>query len=560
MTGDEQRAEGVALSEVGGWEPLADGPHVDEARAYLDEHPGPVDLPVAHPLLPRVACVLARQGRTEEAVSVVAALRGLGLDLDDDDDRERVQHVADLVALRIWAAWFEQRTDEEAVHAARRLLAPSASLALDSPRLASLRLALTVGLFWSREVGERAVLHEIALHLNHLRSQAALLGNGALEASALARLALLQVPSADVEAGARLAAAALSRIARMDGDAAPSAAMSYWHFLARAVEQWACHFQGRPTDAEAIAALEEGMARFAFDPVAATVAGTVVAAHLAHDGRVREARSLLGAVLADRRFDDLGVWRLRPLVTDGYLAATSGDAVRVQERVVDLTQAGAPGEALLLRATQLVADGENAAALTALRGVTERQVRSSGMTFASACVLEAMLLEQSGQPALADRSVRQALGATEPIGARRLFAMHDLPVMTRLVQRAAEGRPQDAWAHEVLEFLHDALSAGLRPAPIAVRPRTRAQGAGGPDGLPAAEPSVRTNPSPLTERELQVLGLVNAGASQAQMAQELYVSLNTIKTHLRSIRQKLGVARTGEAAAVARSAGWLEPS
>jgi DNA-binding CsgD family transcriptional regulator len=120
-------------------------------------------------------------------------------------------------------------------------------------------------------------------------------------------------------------------------------------------------------------------------------------------------------------------------------------------------------------------------------------------------------------------------------------------------------RPRDKWRRAILAYLEAELDGGGEPTHIAVR-RTAGPDATAPVSrrdTPAE--IVRVNPSPLTERERQVLELVNVGATQAQMARELFVSLNTVKTHLRSIRQKLGVERTGEAAAIARGAGWLEP-
>jgi len=48
--------------------------------------------------------------------------------------------------------------------------------------------------------------------------------------------------------------------------------------------------------------------------------------------------------------------------------------------------------------------------------------------------------------------------------------------------------------------------------------------------------------SPLTQREWQVLGLIYSGYSNDQIAGELDVASTTIKTHIRNLYQKLGVA------------------
>jgi LuxR family maltose regulon positive regulatory protein len=57
----------------------------------------------------------------------------------------------------------------------------------------------------------------------------------------------------------------------------------------------------------------------------------------------------------------------------------------------------------------------------------------------------------------------------------------------------------------------------------------------------------------LSERELAVLRLLPSRLSQREIAAELYVSLNTVKTHMRSIFRKLGVASREEAVTRARA-------
>jgi len=61
----------------------------------------------------------------------------------------------------------------------------------------------------------------------------------------------------------------------------------------------------------------------------------------------------------------------------------------------------------------------------------------------------------------------------------------------------------------------------------------------------------------LTERELEVLSLVAKGASDKEVAEKLFVSLNTVKTHIRNILSKLRVNSRKEAAKLAQSKGLL---
>jgi LuxR family maltose regulon positive regulatory protein len=80
------------------------------------------------------------------------------------------------------------------------------------------------------------------------------------------------------------------------------------------------------------------------------------------------------------------------------------------------------------------------------------------------------------------------------------------------------------------------VAAAFRPAPE--RP-----------GRPAS--AVRLV-EPLTRRELEVLGFVAAGRPNREIADELVVTLETVKKHLSHVFDKLGAANRTEAVARAR--------
>jgi DNA-binding NarL/FixJ family response regulator len=98
------------------------------------------------------------------------------------------------------------------------------------------------------------------------------------------------------------------------------------------------------------------------------------------------------------------------------------------------------------------------------------------------------------------------------------------------VRRAAAGEPVVAPA--VLARMMDHFS--VRP-PGAVRL---------PDGY-----------DELSDREREVLGLIGAGRSNAEIAHELFISMATVKTHVRHIFAKLDLRDRAQAVVAARDAG-----
>ena len=61
----------------------------------------------------------------------------------------------------------------------------------------------------------------------------------------------------------------------------------------------------------------------------------------------------------------------------------------------------------------------------------------------------------------------------------------------------------------------------------------------------------------ITPRELEVLQLIAEGLSNKEMAERLFVSENTIKTHTSRVFDKLGASRRTQAVQFAKSQGLI---
>jgi DNA-binding CsgD family transcriptional regulator len=70
--------------------------------------------------------------------------------------------------------------------------------------------------------------------------------------------------------------------------------------------------------------------------------------------------------------------------------------------------------------------------------------------------------------------------------------------------------------------------------------------------------ATRANPMGLTEREVEILRLLEQGLANAQISRRLHRSEKTVGHHVSAILAKLGAATRQEAAHIARTRGWLD--
>jgi LuxR family transcriptional regulator, maltose regulon positive regulatory protein len=171
----------------------------------------------------------------------------------------------------------------------------------------------------------------------------------------------------------------------------------------------------------------------------------------------------------------------------------------------------------------------------------------------SAHIANARLLMSRGRYRDADDAVKRALrlarrGAGPMEVAHALLAAADICVARR---EYATARMLAREAEEIVDGIPDPgplLSGLVRERQSAIRRGTTHRH----DALAASDE--------LTARELAVLELLATDFSQRDIARQLFVSLNTVKTHTKGIFRKLGVTNRQAAVARARDRGLLPTS
>jgi LuxR family maltose regulon positive regulatory protein len=165
-----------------------------------------------------------------------------------------------------------------------------------------------------------------------------------------------------------------------------------------------------------------------------------------------------------------------------------------------------------------------------------------------AFLLEAIARDALGDPAAAGRALEHALDVAEPDDLLFAFLLHPAP---KLLQR-------HAWQGTG----HAALISRILRLPPGPGPGPGGTGGGQPPiargGLGGIVPPRRAEP--LSQAEIRVLRYLPTSLTMQEIAGQLYVSVNTVRTHTRHIYEKLGAHSRHEVVDAARALGLSAPA
>ncbi len=165
------------------------------------------------------------------------------------------------------------------------------------------------------------------------------------------------------------------------------------------------------------------------------------------------------------------------------------------------------------------------------------------------CLLQALALRAGGQAEAATRPLAKALALAEPEGYIRLFV--------------DEGEPMRMLIYDLQFTIDDSSFASYVDKIIAAFASQPPTSSAGENSLTRQveiqnpKSKIANLIEPLTDRELEVLRLMATGLSNAAIAEQLVVSVGTIKTHLKHMYGKLAVQSRTQAVAQARAMGLL---
>jgi LuxR family transcriptional regulator, maltose regulon positive regulatory protein len=309
----------------------------------------------------------------------------------------------------------------------------------------------------------------------------------------------------------------------------PAAGTAYW--MLGAVLAW----QGQPEEAEPWVQRAERTIRAEAEPAAGV--GVHHVRGVLELARGRDADALAAFQAADRLAAPLAAPNMvvhANRTFQVHALARLGETERAEQVLAGLSDHDRErGEMRVAAAALRLAQDNPRGAVAALAPVLDGSVPVRWPAWlVQPFLLEAIARDALGDPAAAASALERALDLAEPDGLLTMFVLHPAP---GLLERQA--RQRTAHAALIAEIL--GLLAGRAPAPPA-----------GP----------RPPPEPLSDSEIRVLRYLPTNLTGPEIAAELYLSLNTVRTHLRHVYAKLGTHRRTEAVARARALGLLAPS
>jgi LuxR family transcriptional regulator, maltose regulon positive regulatory protein len=160
------------------------------------------------------------------------------------------------------------------------------------------------------------------------------------------------------------------------------------------------------------------------------------------------------------------------------------------------------------------------------------------------CLAAGLLEDRRGQPEEAVGELERAVALARR-GAGRLERIATLAALGRALERRADRPRALPLLTEASALLNGCPDPGRAAVLLADQPNVR-------------RPPVATGGDPLTPREVAVLRLLPTQLSLREIAESLYVSHNTVKTHSRAVYRKLHASSREEAVQIARGDGLLE--
>jgi LuxR family maltose regulon positive regulatory protein len=293
-------------------------------------------------------------------------------------------------------------------------------------------------------------------------------------------------------------------------------------------------WRGELRDAETWFERAEHTRRSDFDPAVALIV------HASHGlirfvhGRREEA---LTAFRAAERTESLMVapHRLASTMRAHHLVALArmGETERVQRALAALDPVTrAEPQMRVAGAALRQAEGDLEAVTTTLEPVIAAAEVTDTRWWIQALLLEAIARDGLRDPGAASRALERALDLAEPMGLKLPFLFFPAAQLLERHQRSGT-----AHASLVADIL--ALLAGRAAT--------------------AAATGAQVLEDPLSDSELRVLRYLPTNLPAPEIAAELFVSVNTIRTHMRHIYTKLGVHRRADAVQRARELGLLSP-